>query len=324
MVANSWMQTPAGGYWDGARYISTSFWGGLFNPDMPYGVSHMWVACLEATLFLVGGVSAWQILQHKHVEFYTRSLKVALVAAVLITPLQIWLGDASGRSVARTQPSKLAAIESHWQTNAPGQGAPLKLLAWPNQAKQDNGWVLGNIPDGLSLLITHTLTGEIKGLRDFPREDQPPVALTFFSFRVMAGIGFLLAFLMLWTGWRWRKGALTPERIGQQKWLLSAWVAAIPLGFLAIETGWLTREVGRQPWVIYGILRTADGASPLPAATVGTSLAGYFVIYTLLFSALMVFAWRIIARGPDLTSPLPGQQPAVSPAAPRDSRSEGA
>jgi len=164
----------------------------------------------------------------------------------------------------------------------------------------------------LSLLITNSLTGEVKGLRDFPREDQPPVALTFYSFRIMVCLGFLLFCLMVWTLWRWRQGGLTPERLPRQKWLLYAWVASIPLGFVAIETGWLTREVGRQPWVIYGVLRTAAGATPLPAATVATSLAAYFVTYTILFAGLLIFGWRLINRGPDLNSPVPG-----APAAPK-------
>jgi cytochrome d ubiquinol oxidase subunit I len=307
LVANSWMQTPAGGYWDGSRFISTSFWGSLFNPDMPWGTSHMWFACLEHTLFVMGGISAWYILKNRYVDFFTRSLKVVLVAAIVVTPAQIYLGDGSGRSVYRTQPTKLAAIESLWYTNPPGQGAPLKLLAWPDPARADNAWEFIKIPDGLSLLVTHTFTGRVQGLRDFPREDWPPIALTFYGFRVMAGIGFLLFFLMLGTLWYWRQGWLAPERITRNRWLLYAWVAAIPSGLVAIEAGWITREVGRQPWVIYGMLRTSDAASKLPAATVGTSLFVYGVVYAILFTALMVFTWRILKKGPDLTRPVPGR-----------------
>jgi cytochrome d ubiquinol oxidase subunit I len=311
LVANSWMQTPAGGHWDGTRYISTSFWGSLFSPDMPWGVSHMWVACIESTLFIVGGLSAWYILKNRQVGFFTRSLKVVLVAAVIITPVQIWLGDGSGRSVARTQPTKLGAMEAHWRTNPPGHGAPWKLLAWPNKAQQDNDWTFLTIPDGLSLLITRTFTGQVKGLRDFPPEDQPPIVLPFYTFRLMIGVGFGLFFLMLWTLWYWRRGWLSPERIPENKWLLYAWVAAIPAGWVAIEAGWVTREVGRQPWVIYGLLRTSEGASRLPPAAVGTSLFAYGVVYTLLFAALMGFAWRILKQGPDLTRPVPSPSPAA-------------
>ncbi|MFZ5447165.1 MAG: cytochrome ubiquinol oxidase subunit I [Thermodesulfobacteriota bacterium] len=307
MVANSWMQTPSGGHWDGSRYISTSFWAGLFNPDMPWGVTHMWVACIEYTLFVMGGLSAWYLLKQRHVDFFTRSFKVALVAAVIIAPLQIYLGDGSGRSVFHTQPTKLGAMEAHWETNPPGQGASWKLLAWPNPAKQDNDWTFLTIPYGLSLLVTHSLTGQVKGLRDFPPEDQPPILLPFYTFRIMIAVGFGLVLLMLLTLWYWRQGWLTPERISQNKWLLYAWVAAIPSGLVAIETGWITREVGRQPWIIYGLLRTTDGATPLPAATVGTSLFAYTAIYTILFTALMIFAWQIIKKGPDLTRPVPGK-----------------
>jgi cytochrome d ubiquinol oxidase subunit I len=307
MVANSWMQTPAGGYWDGSRYVSTSFWGSVFSPDMPWGVTHMWVACIEYTLFVMGGISAWYILSRRHVDFFTRSLKVALVASILIAPLQIYLGDGSGRSVYHTQPTKLAAIESLWYTNPPGQGAPLKILAWPDPAKADNAWEFITIPNGLSLLVTHSFHGRVRGLREFPPEDWPPIAPTFYGFRVMAGIGFLLFFLMLATLWYWRKGWLNPERISKNKWLLYAWVAAIPSGLVAIEAGWVTREMGRQPWVIYGLLRTTDGASTLPAATVGTSLFAYTAIYTILFTTLMVFSWHIIKKGPDLSRPVPGK-----------------
>jgi cytochrome d ubiquinol oxidase subunit I len=305
MVANSWMQTPAGGHWEAGRYVSTSFWGSLFNPDMPWGVSHMWVACLESTLFMVGGISAWYILKKRHVTFFTKSLQVAVMAAMIMAPLHVWLGDGSGRSVAHTQPTKLAAMEAHWRTNPPGHGAPWKLLAWPDPAKQDNAWTFLTIPNGLSLLITRTFTGQVKGLRDFPPQDQPPIILPFYTFRIMIGVGFGLLGLMLWTLWGWRRGWLRPENIGRQKWLLSAWVAAIPAGLVAIEVGWVTREVGRQPWVIYGLLRTSQGASPLPPAAVGTSLFVYGVIYLLLFTALLVFAGRILKRGPELTRPVP-------------------
>jgi cytochrome d ubiquinol oxidase subunit I len=305
MVANSWMQTPAGGFWQDGRFVCTSFWQALFNPDMFWGVTHMWVACLETSLFVVGGLSAWYILRDRHVSFFTKSFRVALLAAILIAPAQIYLGDGSGRAVAEHQPAKLGAIEALWETNPPGQGAPLKLFAWPNQAEQKNDWELGTIPHGMSLLITHTWNGTVQGLRDFPRADQPPVIIPFFSFRIMAGIGFLMFFLMLWTVWLWYRGHLAPEAIGRQPWLLWAWVGAAPLGYVAVETGWLIREVGRQPWIIYGMMRTSEAASPLPAEAVWTSLLIYLAVYTILSLALLVFAARIIGRGPDLDSPVP-------------------
>jgi cytochrome d ubiquinol oxidase subunit I len=306
LVANSWMQTPAGGTWVNGRYVMEHYWQGIFNPDLPWGFSHMWVACLETTLFVVGGISAWYILKNRHVGFFLKSFKLALLAAILITPLQIWLGVGSGRAVAAHQPTKLGAMEAHWQTNPPGQGAPWKLLAWPDPKDQKNAWTFLEIPDGLSLLITRSFTGQVNGLRDFPPEDQPPILIPFYTFRVMIGIGFAMFGLMLWTLWAWYKKRLTAELLPRRKWLLWAWVAFIPLGYLAVEMGWITREVGRQPWIIYGLMRTGDGASPLPAGAVSTSLIVYLVIYTILFLAFLVFAWRILKQGPDLKSSLPG------------------
>jgi cytochrome d ubiquinol oxidase subunit I len=259
----------------------------------------------------MGGISAWYILKKRHVDFFSRSLKVALILAIVIAPLQIYLGDGNGRIVAIYQPAKLAGIEAHWNTNPPGTGATWHAFAWPNKDAANNAWTFINVPYFLSLLTTHKLISQVPGLKEFPREDWPPIVPIFYGFRVMAGIGFLLLFLMLVTLWYWRKGWLAPERISENKWLLYAWVAAIPSGWLAIETGWITREMGRQPWIIYGLLRTTDGASTLPPATVGTSLFVYGVVYTILFTTLMVFAWHIIKKGPDLSRPVPGQTQTV-------------
>jgi cytochrome d ubiquinol oxidase subunit I len=300
MVANSWMQTPAGGTFENGRFIVTSYFEGIFNPDMPWAFSHMWIACLEATLFVVGGVSAWYILKKRHVEFFSKSFKVALMAAVLVTPLQIWLGDGSGRTVAEYQPTKLAAMEAHWETNPPGKGAPWKVLAWPNKDAQKNTWAI-EVPDGLSLLITRSFTGQVNGLKDFPWEDQPPVVIPYYAFRMMIAIGFGLFFLMLWSLWAWYKGRLRTNRIAGQRRLLSGWVLTVPLGYAAVETGWITREVGRQPWVIYGLLRTSEGSSHLPGSAVGTSFLSYFFIYMALLCVFLVFAWRILKKGPDLS-----------------------
>jgi len=301
LVANSWMQTPAGGHFENGVFVLTDFWEAVFNPDLPWGFSHMWVACLETTLFAVGGVSAWYILRRRNVEFFTRSFKVAVVAAILLTPFQIWLGDGSGVTVARHQPAKLGALEAHWRTNPPGQGAPWSLLAWPNRDKQENDWTFLNIPDGLSLLLTRSFDGEVKGLSEFPREDQPPIVIPYYAFRIMVAIGFGLFFLMLWTLWVWRKGGLRTDRITGQKWLLWAWIGSIPSAYIAVETGWVTREVGRLPWIIYGHMRVEDAASNLPVSTVAASLAAYFIVYSLLFVIFLYFARRILKKGPDLS-----------------------
>ncbi|MBI4772972.1 MAG: cytochrome ubiquinol oxidase subunit I [Deltaproteobacteria bacterium] len=298
MSANAWMQTPAGGVFQDGRFFTTSNLESILNPDLPWAVSHMWVACLEVTIFVVGAISAWRLLKRRHVDFFLKSFRIMVIAAIVITPLQIYLGDGSGQKVAETQPAKLSAMEAHWRTNPEGEGASWNLLAWPNESKQDNDWAI-TIPDGLSLLVTRSFTGRVQGLRDFPAEDQPPVWLPFYSFRVMAGLGFLFFFLMVWTLWAWRKGRLRPDVISEQKKLLLSWMAALPLSYVAVESGWVTREVGRQPWVIYGVLRTHEAASPLPAYPIGTSLLVFAGIYSVLFIAFLLFAGYIVNRGPE-------------------------
>ena len=298
MVANSWMQTPAGGYFDKGKFIVTSHLEAIFSSDMVWSVPHMWVAAIEISVFVVGGLSAWYLYEKRHTDFFLASFKWAVVAAVIVTPLQIWLGDGAGRGAYEYDPAKLAAFEAHWQTNAQGQGAPFIVLAWPDRDRQDNRWSV-EIPNLLSVLATHTLTGQVRGLREFPREDQPPVAIPFYAFRIMVAIGTALVLLMLWTLCVWKKGRLDAAHIATQKWLLRAWIAAIPLSYLALETGWITREMGRQPWVIHGLLRTGDAASRIPAGTVAGSLAAFASVYAFLAVLFFVFAWRIIARGPD-------------------------
>ncbi|HET7674155.1 MAG TPA: cytochrome ubiquinol oxidase subunit I [Gammaproteobacteria bacterium] len=305
MSANSWMQTPTGGHVANGHFVVDNYLEAIFNPSAPWGITHMWVACLETTLFVIGGLSAWYILKDRHRAFFLRSFKIVVIAAIVITPVQIFLGDGSGRVVFDYQPAKGAAIEGHWETNPPGTPAPWSLLAWPNQAEQKNDWSI-DIPYGLSLLATRTLTGQVKGLRDFPREDQPPLLpLLYYTFRLMVAIGTFFFCLMLWTVWSWRRGALTPEGAARHPALWRTWICAIPLGYIAVECGWTVREVGRQPWVIYGIMRTEHGASMLPTSTVATTLIIYGVIYAGLLVAFLYFARRILKTGPDVTMPIP-------------------
>jgi len=296
MVGNSWLQTPAGGVFEEQGFVVHSYWDAIFNPNMPWGVSHMWVAAVQITLFFVGGVSAWYLLKGRDVGLFLKSFKIALLAAIVVTPLQIYLGDGSGRSAYRYQPTKLAGMESKWETNKPGEGSSWHVVAWPDPANGRNLWSI-DIPYGLSLITTRTLTGQVKGLKDFPREDWPPILLPFYGFRLMILIGTLSALLMAWSVWTWYRNGLTPEVVGSQRKLLVAWMFAAPLNYLAMEAGWVTREVGRQPYVVYGVLRTSDSASPLPV-WVGSSLFIFAILYLMLFVAFLVFARLIIARGP--------------------------
>jgi cytochrome bd ubiquinol oxidase subunit I len=226
-----------------------------------------------------------------------------------VTPLQIWLGDGSGKAVFRDQPAKGAAIEGDWITNPPGQPASWGVIAWPDEARQRNDWEI-DLPDVLSFLATGTIDGKVIGLSAFPRSDQPPLLpLIFYGFRIMAGIGFAFFFLMLWTGAAALRGWLRTETIAAQRLLLLAWVAAIPLGYIAVDLGWTVREVGRQPWIIYGLLRTSDGVSYLPPGSVAFTTAGFFLIDLLLLVIFIVFAWRIARAGPDFSLPVPAREP---------------
>ena len=308
MSANAWMQTPAGGAFEEGRYRVTDHLAVVFNPDMPWAVSHMWFACLEITIFVIGGISAWHLLKKRHVDFFLKSFKMVVIGAVIVTPLQVYLGDGSGREVAETQPTKLGAMEAHWETNKPGKGAAWNLLAWPDESRRENTWAI-SIPYGLSLITTHSLTGEVKGLKDFPPEDQPPIWLPFYTFRIMMGLGFLFFFLMLWTVWVWRKGGLRQENVFHHGKLLVAWMAALPLSYVAMESGWITREVGRQPWIIYGVLRTHEAGSPLPAYPVGASLLILGGIYAVLFMLFLLFAGYVIRKGPQ--APVEAESPEI-------------
>jgi cytochrome d ubiquinol oxidase subunit I len=295
------MQTPAGIHLENNRVVVDSYFEAIFNKNMPWGVLHMWFACLATSLFVIGGLSAWYILKGRNTDFFLKSFKLALIGVIFVVPVQISLGHGSGHEVFANQPAKGAAIEAHWTTNQAGQGAAWNLLMWPNSTEQKNDWAI-SIPDGLSVLATGDRNGQVQGLKSFPKADQPTaIALIFYSFRIMVAIGMFFLGLMVWTLVVWLKGQLSSESIYNNRLLLFAWITSIPLGYLATECGWIVREVGRQPWVIYGLLRTRDAASTLPVSVVAVSLLTFVVIYSSLFILFLIFATRIIRKGPDLT-----------------------
>ncbi len=318
MVANSWMQSPAGGVMRDGRFIVTSYTRAIFNPYALWSVGHMWFACLETSLLVIGAISAYYIRRGEASSFFLKSLKLVIIAGLVVAPMQIFLGDGSGRVIFQYQPTKGAAIEGHWKTNPPGSAAAWALVAWPSAQKQKNLWAI-KIPGVLSLLATHRLTGRVLGLRAFPRRDQPPaLPLLFYAFRLMVAIGFYIFGLMLWSIWLWWRNKLRPESISQNRLWLGTWMSALPLGYLAVECGWIVREVGRQPWIVQGIMRTAQGASRLNPGVVVFSSIGYLILYAILFVTFVLFFRRIIHQGPDLTlvpphlapdTPLVGEPP---------------
>ncbi|MGF6985203.1 cytochrome d ubiquinol oxidase subunit I [Paraburkholderia atlantica] len=305
MVANSWMQTPAGITVVNGKLVITDYAAAIFNPDMVWAVSHMWTAAIETGMFVIAGISAYHLFRRRHPEFFARSFKIALGVLVVVAPLQVWLGDSSGTSVFATQPAKGAAIEGHWQTNKPGTGAAWSLVAWPDQQKQRNDWSI-EVPGLLSILGTHSLHGRVSGLTDFPRADQPPMLpLLYYAFRVMAGIGFAFMLLALWSAYALHKARGNLQRLLAQRKLLLAWVLCIPLPYVAVEAGWIVREVGRQPWVVYGLLRTSQAVSAVPASSVTASMAIFFVFDIVLLVTFFLLARCWLKNGPNLTATPP-------------------
>lgn len=287
--ANSWMHTPAGykivdGVFEAADWFSI-----VFNPSFPVRLTHMTLAAFITTCFVIGGVSAIYLLQGRHREGATSMLKLAVGFAAITVPLQILVGDLHGLKVHEHQPVKLAAIEGHWQTH---RGAPLILFAWPDQEQEQNHYEV-SVPKLGSLIITHSLDGEIAGLKSVPPEERPPVAPVFFAFRVMVGVGLLMLALVAWSGILWRRGTMT-----ESKGLLRAWMCMAPAGFVAVLAGWYTTEIGRQPYVIYGLMRTSEAASAVSAASVATSLAAFGTVYLFIFIAGAYYLLKLLRKGP--------------------------
>jgi cytochrome d ubiquinol oxidase subunit I len=301
LAANSWMQTPAGYKLINGKFMVTDFSAAIFNPSLPIRMSHMTMASFETSVFVVAGISAYFLLKGKQVPLFRRSLEIALVMAGLFSPLQVYLGDASGRQVFHHQPEKLAALEAHWETNTKG-GAPFAVIALPDSKEERNLFEV-SIPNGLSLLVTHSSDGQVRGLKEFPRKDRPNVFILFWSFRLMVAIGFILFFVMVWAAVLWRRGRLYENR--PFLWTL---LLIHPLGFLATELGWITNEVGRQPWLVYHLMRTAEGISPIPAGNVIWSLSLFLIVFIVIGASYFYYVLKTLDRGPDLSSPIPPVQ----------------
>ena len=309
LSANSWLQTPAGGAFVDGKFVVQDYFQAIANPFMINSFLHMFFATLETSLFVIGGISAWYILNQRHPQFFTQSLKVILAVAIAVAPLQIFIGHLSAEQVYHYQPAKLAAMEAQWESVPAGEPADWSMLAIPNDRAEQNDWEI-KIPGALSYLLElkPTLPEPIKGLKEWQSANRPHmVGLIYYSFRIMVAIGLFLAGLILVTVVQWLRGKLSTTTITQQKWLMGAWVFAAPLGYIAVETGWIVRCVGRQPWIVYGELRTVDSASNLPAGEVLFSLVGLTSMYVVFFVAALYFGSRIIRKGPNLELPIPGE-----------------
>lgn len=298
LAANSWMQTPAGYRLVDGKFMVTDFSAAIFNPSLPARMSHMTMASFETSAFVIAGISAYYLLKKRQPILFRRSLGISLLMAALFAPLQVCLGDVSGRQVFHHQPAKLAAMEAHWETNT-REGAPFAVIALPDMDAEKNHFQV-NIPNGLSLLVTHSFDGQVLGLKEFPRNDRPNVFILFWSFRLMVAIGFIVLFVMVWAAVLWRQGRLYSHRP-----FLRTLLILHPLGFVATELGWVTNEVGRQPWLVYNLMRTSEGVSPIPAGNVIWSLSLFLIIFPVIGASYFYYVLKTLARGPDLASPIP-------------------
>jgi cytochrome d ubiquinol oxidase subunit I len=308
LTANSWMQTPAGGKLVEGKFVISDYFQAIFNPFMPNSVLHMFLATLETSLFVIGGISAWYIINNRHHAFFSKSLKIVLAIAIAVAPLQIYVGHLSAEQVYDRQPAKLAAMEAQWETTPAGQPADWSLLALPNDKAEKNDWEIA-IPNGLGYILEFkkNLSKPVYGLKEWKPADRPhQIGLIYYSFHIMVGIGFFLAGVMLWSTLQWIRGKLSAENIVGQRWLMRAWIFSAPLGYIAVDSGWIVRCVGRQPWTVYNQLRTVDSASNLPPSNVLTTLIGFTSAYIILLIAALYFGSRIIRQGPNLDLPIPG------------------
>ena len=296
LAANSWMQTPAGHVMgdDGVLHVA-DWWQVIFNPSFPYRFSHMVAAAYLTTAFMVGGIGAWYILRDRNVPHGRIMLGMGLSLIVWLAPLQLIIGDLHGLNTREHQPAKIAALEAHWETQ---KQAPLILFAIPDPKAETNHYELA-IPDLGSLILTHEWDGEIKGLKSFPREDRPNPIIPFFAFRIMVGIGMIMIALGAIGAVLWLRGRLYSNRL-----FLQAMQFAAPLGFIAVLSGWFVAEVGRQPWTVYGILRTADSVSPVPGGSVLFSLILFVLAYGVIFGAGIYYIAKLVRAGPEATPPI--------------------
>ncbi|CAM3262712.1 cytochrome ubiquinol oxidase subunit I [Paracoccus nototheniae] len=302
LSVNSWMHTPAGFEIDAVtgQFLPTDFWQVIFNPSFPYRLMHTVTAAYLTTAFIVGGVAALHLLRHRHrrdrVSPATRTMfSMAMWMAAIFAPVQIVLGDFHGINTLEHQPAKVMAMEGHFESHE--SGAPLYLFGIPNQAEQRLDYAIG-IPKLSSLILKHDLNAPLAGLDTIPREDQPPVAIVFWSFRVMVALGFAMLGLGVWSlVARWR-GVLFDSPLLHRAALIMA-----PSGLIAVLAGWITTEVGRQPFTVYGYLRTADSAAPLDAAAVGASLIAFIVVYFTVFGAGTYYILRLMNRAPSSAEP---------------------
>jgi len=306
LAANSWMQTPAGYEVIDGRYVPADWLAVIFNPSFPYRLVHTVVAFYLTTAFAVLGVTAWHVKHRVHMQEAQRALRMTVVFIAIFVPVQIIMGDLHGINTMHHQPVKLAAMEGLWETRS---HAPAVLFAIPDEAAERNRAEV-SIPTLASYYLGHSADTVVKGLKEAPPQDRPPVAPVFFAFRGMVGLGILMLITAWWGLWLHFRKRLLASRAYHNVCL-----AMIPAGFVAVLFGWTVTEVGRQPWVVYGLMRTRDAVSPsLTGADVLTSIALYIIVYLIVFGAGIFYMVRLARAGPpehvELREPSLDERPA--------------
>ena len=293
LAVNSWMQTPVGYELgtNGQFLPGPSWWAIIFNPSFPYRLVHTVIAAYLTTAFAVGGVGAWHLLKDRTNPGARKMFSMAMWMAALVAPIQILAGDMHGLNTLEHQPAKVMAMEGHYKSHP--DGAPLILFGIPNSAEQRVDYAIA-IPKASSLILKHDANAPLKGLDTIAPEDRPPVGIVFWAFRVMVGLGFAMVAVGIWS-----LIARSRKKLYDWPWLHRAALIMGPAGFVAVLAGWVVTEVGRQPFTIYGLLRTADSASPLDAPAVAASLIAFVLVYFSVFGAGIWYLLRLMKKPPE-------------------------
>ncbi|UQR62397.1 cytochrome ubiquinol oxidase subunit I [Bradyrhizobium sp. C-145] len=296
LASNSWMQTPQGFEIIDGRVVPVDWLQVIFNPSFSYRLAHMTIAAFLSTALFVGASGAWHLLKGNDTRAVRTMMSMAMWMVLAVAPLQILIGDLHGLNTLKHQPAKIAAMEGHWESK-PGEGVPLILFGWPDMEAELTRYAIA-IPNLGSLILTHEWNGQFPGLKEFAPEDRPNSTIVFWSFRIMVGLGFLMLLLGVWGLWlRWR------ERLYQSRWFLRFALVMGPSGLTAILAGWYTTEIGRQPWVIYGVMRTKDAVSDHAALVLSTTLIIFIVMYVVVFGTGVSYMLRLVGRGPKEREP---------------------
>ncbi|MBN1379568.1 MAG: cytochrome ubiquinol oxidase subunit I [Gammaproteobacteria bacterium] len=298
---NSWMQTPQGYSIVDGKFFVESWMAIIFNPSFPYRLTHMLLASLLTSAFLIAGVSAWRFIRGVDGPATLLVLKTGIVMAAILAPLQIFTGDLHGLNTLEHQPAKIAAMEGIWQTE---EGAPFTLFGFPDEARKKTHYAI-EIPKASSLILTHELNGEVMGLNEFENE-HPPVAIVFWSFRIMLAVGTLMVLISWWGLWS------IVKKSSLSKPVLSALMLMTFSGWVATLAGWYVTEVGRQPWIVYGLLRTSDVVAQHPAITLVGTVIAYALLYVFLLVSYMGTLRYMASKPAESLALLQAQSPAQS------------